>query len=224
LFLGTVSGGALVSISLTNGELYRAIDSSYTYDPASGWYENIPVAGHNLTGATADIQFGVVTEVISNRPNVYQSDSTHPMPCDKDTTATSMFSHDHGTGLMVYCSSHNPLVSFGHDNLTAIESVNDYETAQIAAHTPICVKFSGRFLSSAIDLAATPPHLITGGPCLEGDAQRPHRRTAAVELDCGKRPVSYAALAIVSTAQFQGNSSAMRLMGWSAMCAMMSRR
>jgi hypothetical protein len=169
-FLGTVSGAVLASISVTSGALYRGIDGSYPYD-SSGWYRNIPVAGGNLTGATVDIQFGVVTEVISNSPNVYQSDSTHPMPCDQAATAASMFSHDNGTGLMVYCSSHNPLVSFGHDNLAAIEAVNDYESAQILAHTPVCVKFSGRFLSSAIDLAATPAHLIQGGPCLEGDAQ-----------------------------------------------------
>jgi hypothetical protein len=174
-FSGTISGGSLTSINPTplTGALYRRI-GSYSYD--SGWYRNIPVAppGTCITPPTVDIQFGIVTEVITRDPNVYASTS---IPCNDKTdgdgnAAPVIDSTDAGNGLWLKCSSHTPLVSFGHDNIAAIEAVNKYESDQNKAHSPVCVNFSGRFLSSAIDLGVAPnTHLIKGAPCLKGDAQ-----------------------------------------------------
>jgi hypothetical protein len=155
-FSATLSGGNILTLTVTNTAGYRFLDSStYPYD-SLGYYENIPVTTTcGINGATIDIKFGVVTETISTAPN-----GSTTLPCDNGTTSAATASTDHGTGLKVFCTAHAPLVSFGADNQAAQEKVLDFELQMETAHTPICVNYTGFFMSAAIPVAS---HYVNRG-------------------------------------------------------------
>jgi hypothetical protein len=167
MFNITASGGLATSVtpaSVAGEGLYRGF-SGYSYG-GSG-YTAVPVTLSGCgSGAslTINVEFGVVTENLSQSPNGYTT-----VPCTASSAAMTDEIIGYGTGLELYCTSHTPWASAYTDAQGAMENAIDFESAQnTKAHQPVCVTVRGRFGITPIPWTS---HIVNGAPCFIGDAQ-----------------------------------------------------